>query len=237
MRFDRAIARACACMRARLRRSAGATHAARSSAWQWHTLNLEFSNMDVAQEAHWRQKGWLVVQSVLSEQTIADMNKLYDSQLAGTAAAMHPEDRGWDGVSLVHRWYNSGQRRPEQERFGRLRRLWGAPFYKAIAPPKLYPILDQLLGDPAFNHCRRETAVPASHAPRFRMDHENIHFAAPFDPSTRAAQVADDDIDWEKELNPDDCMGVFTEKGIINGGLHVRHLSFLLLSLIRFQLN
>ena len=165
--------------------------------------------MDAVQEAHWREKGWIVVPRVLSEETVAAMNEIYETQLAGTAANMHPEDRGWDGAGLVHRWYNSGQQRPEEERFGRPRRLWGAPFYDAITPPRLLPIIDQLLGDPAFNHCRPEAALPPGDAPRFRMDHENIHFAAPFDPGRGGAQ-ADEEIDWDKELDPDNCMGVWT---------------------------
>jgi hypothetical protein len=178
--------------------------------------------MDATQEAHWREKGWVVVAGVLSSQTVRAMNEIYDAHLAGSAPDMHPEDRGWDGVSLVHRWYNSGQRRPEDERFGCPRRLWGAPFYDAIAPPKIFPILDQILGDPAFDHCKTQTALPGD-APRFRMDHENIHFAAPFDLSNnRGVETFNDEIDWEKELNPDDCMGVLTNDGIINGGLHVR---------------
>ena len=56
--------------------------------------------MDATQEAHWREKGWVVVAGVLSSQTVRAMNEIYDAHLAGSAPDMHPEDRGWDGVSL-----------------------------------------------------------------------------------------------------------------------------------------
>ena len=40
------------------------------------------------------------VAGVLSSQTVRAMNEIHDAHLASSAPDMHPEDRGWDGVSL-----------------------------------------------------------------------------------------------------------------------------------------
>lgn len=60
----------------------------------------------------------------------AQANDIYDAHLDGSVAA-HPEDGAWDGHSYTHSWYNTGQRRPEEERIGRPRILWGKPYYES----------------------------------------------------------------------------------------------------------
>ena len=69
-----------------------------------------------------------MVKDVLSADLIAEANAIYDAHLDGSVRA-HPEDEGWDGHSFTHQWYNSGQLRPESERYGRPRILWGKPYY------------------------------------------------------------------------------------------------------------
>ena len=109
--------------------------------------------MDDAQRSHFREKGWIVVKDVLSADLIAQVlfdpahsypvgkwadfvdvtaqaNEIYDAHLDGSVAA-HPEDGAWDGHSYTHSWYNTGQRRPEEERIGRPRILWGKPYYES----------------------------------------------------------------------------------------------------------
>ena len=88
--------------------------------------------MDDAMRAHFREKGWLVVKDALSADVIAAANAIYDTFLDGTAERMHPEDSGWDGEEFTHYWYNTGQVRPEEERHGRPRILWGQPYYDML---------------------------------------------------------------------------------------------------------
>ena len=86
--------------------------------------------MDESQRAHFRAKGWIVVKNVLSAELIEQANAIYDKHLDGSVSA-HPEDEAWDGRSYTHYWYNTGQLRPEEERFGRPRILWGEPYYQS----------------------------------------------------------------------------------------------------------
>jgi hypothetical protein len=72
-----------------------------------------------------------------------------------------------------------------------------------INPPKITPILEELLGDQQWQHAL--PACPQEFAKCYRLDHDNTHFAAPFDP---AGPLKDDDRDQ------------WTEDGIVIGGIH-----------------
>ena len=135
--------------------------------------------MDAAQRAHWTERGWIVVRDAVPGALLAQLNEGFDEHL-NTPGLAHPDDGAWDRVSFAHRWYNTGQKRPKEERHGRPRKLWGAPFYALIDLPKLTPILAELLSDPAHGHVLE--GMPAEHAKKFRLDHDNTHFAARFDP-------------------------------------------------------
>ena len=113
----------------------------------------------------------------------------------------HPEDTGWDGSSFTHSWYNTGQLRPAEERHGRPRVLWGKPYYDMIDPPRVLPILQELLGDPQYRHVL--PGCPPARAGQIRLDHDNTHFAAPFEP----ARGPDKDGRW-------------TPEGVKIGGIH-----------------
>lgn len=143
--------------------------------------------MDDAQRAHFREKGWVVIGDALDTATIASANEIYDGHLDGSVQA-HPEDAGWDGESLKHYWYNSGQQRPAEERHLRQRVLWGQAYYDMVAPATIVPVLEELLGDEAWGHCI--PGCPPEHAKSIRLDHDNTHFAAPFD-ATRGAKEGD----------------------------------------------
>ena len=72
------------------------------------------------------------------------------------------------------------------------------------AAPKITPILEELLGDPQWNHVR--PGCPPEMAGRYRLDHDNTHFAAPFDPAG-----------GEKE---DERGKQWTADGVVIGGIH-----------------
>ena len=97
--------------------------------------------MDAAQRQHFNDKGWLVVPGVLGTDLLSRLNPVYDAELRSS----------WDGKVLAHGWANSGSARPAAERLaGRV--LWGEAMYELINPPKLVPILEQLLGEPELGH-------------------------------------------------------------------------------------
>lgn len=72
-----------------------------------------------------------------------------------------------------------------------------------INPPKITPILEELLGDPQWQHALPD--CPPEFARRYRLDHDNTHFAAPFNP------------DGPLE---DDARKRWTKDGVIIGGIH-----------------
>ena len=72
-----------------------------------------------------------------------------------------------------------------------------------INPPKITPILEELLGDPQWQHALPN--CPTEFARRYRLDHDNTHFAAPFNP------------DGPLE---DDARKRWTKDGVIIGGIH-----------------
>ena len=72
-----------------------------------------------------------------------------------------------------------------------------------LNPPKITPILEELLGDPQWGHVR--PGCPPEFAKRYRLDHDNTHFAAPFNP--HGPLEGDDGNQW-------------TEDGVVIGGIH-----------------
>ena len=175
--------------------------------------------MDAAQQAHWTEKGWLVVDNVVPPSLLAELNEEFDRHL-NTPALAHPDDLAWDKVSFTHRWYNTGQRRPKEERHGRPRVLWGAPFYELIDLPGLTPILAELLSDPVYGHAL--PGMSPEHARKFRLDHDNTHFAAPFDPELSESDRGRDTdahggTSFAKEGTP---RHEWTPDGIKIGGVH-----------------
>ncbi len=59
--------------------------------------------------------------------------------------------------------------------------MWGKPYYDMIDPPRILPIVQELLSDPQYGHVL--PGCPPEFAGRIRLDHDNTHFAAPFDPA------------------------------------------------------
>ena len=94
--------------------------------------------MNAEQREHWQKNGWIVVKDVVTPDQIQELNRLYDAHLHGTMSA-HPEDTAWDGVAFTHKWYNSGQVRPAEERHDRPRKLWGKRRYFALCRTKHVP--------------------------------------------------------------------------------------------------
>ena len=128
--------------------------------------------MDEAQREHFKTKGWLIVDDVLPARTLAGLNEIYSERLADPLT-------GWDGESLAHGWSVGGASLPTEERFaGRV--LWGAPFYELVNPPRIVPILRELLGEPEFAHVLPGT--PPNRRGWFFLDHDNTHFTPGFDP-------------------------------------------------------
>jgi hypothetical protein len=173
--------------------------------------------MNAEQRVHFLSKGWIVVPDVMSPRLIAELTEIYDAHLDGSASA-HPEDTAWDGQSFTHRWYNTGQQRPREERHGRPRVLWGKPYYELINLPALVPILAELLSDAQYGHCA--PGAPSEHAQKYRLDHDNTHFAAPFDPHTNDVARDRDSYGGVDFKNKNTQRHMWTPDGIKIGSIH-----------------
>jgi hypothetical protein len=54
------------------------------------------------------------------------------------------------------------------------RRLWSKAYRDLIDNPIVFPILQEILGDPCYHHA--PAALPTDLRPRIRLDHDNIHW-------------------------------------------------------------
>lgn len=158
--------------------------------------------MDEQQREHFQTHGWLLLEDAIGLDLVAELNAAYQPHLVAD----------WDGVSLAHGWRNGGMVRPAEERFAG-RALWGAPFYQLIDPPAVVAVLEELLGDPRFEHVLPGT--PAEHARKINMDHDNTHFTAPFDPVNKEGFVGKQG--GAATFNQTET---WTPGGLCRGGIH-----------------
>lgn len=77
------------------------------------------------------------------------------------------------------------------------RRMWSQAYRDLIDNPTLLPILQEILGDPAWGHAH--PALAEELRPRFRLDHDNIHFQGPVaagEKPSRPASLHGDPGSW-----------------------------------------
>ena len=137
----------------------------------------------------------------LSPAQVAELNALYDAVLAGEAP---PEfDDGPNVKSL--RGSSAGKNMPLSsviaDRHGREyegRRFWGQPYVDLIDLPTVLPILEELLGQPSWEHAPR--AVPVELRSRIRLDHDNIHHQAAHTGGTEHLSESADEAAVERKM-------------------------------------
>ena len=102
----------------------------------------------------------IVVDDALTPAQVDDLNALYDAAIAGEAP---PEFDGPNVKSL--RGSSAGKNMPLSsviaDRDGREyegRRFWGQPYVDLIDLPTVLPILEELLGQPSWEHAPRRRA-------------------------------------------------------------------------------
>ena len=140
---------------------------------------------------------------------MAALNAEFDARLA---AEVPPSALGW---------YLNTSAEENDAAPGAGRRLWpGAD--AVICPPKVGAVLRELFTDSWWGLLPTDKELPASELGKFRLDHDNAHWLAPFDPS----HVPDDNVDFPSHLAIDgvheypQSNGSWSEEGVLRGGFH-----------------
>jgi hypothetical protein len=162
--------------------------------------------MDDAQRKQFTEKGYFIISDCVSKEQLTTLNRLYDSRLEQALGSSQPPPMRPDGTPLA--WHGFAEQSPV--------RMWGQPYYDLVAPPKVVPILQELLGDQAHRHGPVFSAADDPERrellrTRFRLDHLNIHFSPPFVPEL-VPDYSAGDAERKKEY--------WSPHGLVRGGLH-----------------
>lgn len=119
------------------------------------------------------RQGYVVVPDVLNQQQLDELNQVYDEHILN-----REEMRSRRGTDKQNRF--SIRKRDTFEttdRHGNTyegRRFWSKAYRDLIDNETMLPILEEVLGDPAWGHAPAH--LPAELRPLFRLDHDNVHF-------------------------------------------------------------
>lgn len=129
--------------------------------------------MDDAMRDAFARQGYIVVPDVLDQQQLDELNRVYDSHVLEREETLSAA-----GTDRQKRFYIGGRDKDEtMDRHGNTytgRRFWSKAYMDLIDNETMLPILEELLGDPAWGHAPAH--VPADLRPLFRLDHDNIHY-------------------------------------------------------------
>lgn len=128
--------------------------------------------MDDAMRETFAQQGYVIVPDVLSQAQLDELNAVYDEQLERRDETL--------SASRNHRKRFSVRGRPSFETTDRHgstyegRRLWSKAYRDLIDNEVMFPIVQEILGDPAWGHAPAH--MPEELRPHFRLDHDNVHY-------------------------------------------------------------
>ena len=129
--------------------------------------------MDDAIRETFARQGYVVVPDVLSQQQVDELNEVYDQHIVEeeTFRSIGSQEkkirfniRGRDGHETTDRHGNTYKGR----------RFWSKAYRDLIDNETMHPILEEVLGDPAWGHAPAH--MPEELRPLFRLDHDNIHY-------------------------------------------------------------
>eukprot|EP01051_Picozoa_sp_SAG22_P021405 SAG22_NODE_4712_length_1183_cov_1.110701_2_plen_266_part_00 len=132
--------------------------------------------MTPEQRRQFEEQGFLVIKDAISQDVVAQLNARFDAKLQEEMPA----------GALA--WYLELVTEDTDEATGavRPRRLWHNDL---IAPPKVASVLREICGSLDYGHLHPD--CPPQHRGRFRLDHDNAHYIAPFDPGHTPDKAAD----------------------------------------------
>ena len=127
---------------------------------------------DKTRETFARQ-GYVVIPDVLDQDQLDELNKVYDQHIveqkdlqarANTENRIRFSVRGRESQETTDRYGNTY--------WGR--RLWSKAYRDLIDNETMHPILEEVVGDPAWGHAPAH--LPKELRPQFRLDHDNVHY-------------------------------------------------------------
>ncbi|MBK35163.1 MAG: hypothetical protein CME26_06485 [Gemmatimonadetes bacterium] len=119
------------------------------------------------------RQGYVIVPDVLNQQQLDELNVVYDQHIverveigsrAGANKKIRFSIRGRDRYETTDRHGNTYEGR----------RFWSKAYRDLIDNEIMFPILEEVLGDPAWGHAPAH--MPEELRPLFRLDHDNIHY-------------------------------------------------------------
>ena len=129
--------------------------------------------MDDAMLDAFTRQGYIVVPDVLNQQQLDELNHVYDQHVLE-----RDETLSKAGTDKQNRFYIGGRDiRETTDRHGNTykgRRFWSKAYMALIDNETMLPIMEDLLGDPAWGHAPAH--MPEELRPLFRLDHDNVHY-------------------------------------------------------------
>ena len=127
--------------------------------------------MNDAMRAAFARQGYIVVPDVLNQRELDELNHVYDQHILE-----RKETLSAIGSDKQNRFHIGGRdRNLTTDRHGNTymgRRFWSKAYMDLIDNETMLPIVEELLGDPAWGHAPAH--LPAGLRPLFRLDHDNV---------------------------------------------------------------
>jgi hypothetical protein len=120
--------------------------------------------MDAAQREFYEQHGYLIVKNAISSELVARLNRDYDQKVQDA----HRADAALGQKPGQHNF------RESRDHLGQGVRLWSSAWEELVDPPRLVPIIAELLNDDDFGHSS-PGVPPSDHRGKFRLDHVRVH--------------------------------------------------------------
>ena len=129
--------------------------------------------MDATMRDTFAQQGYVVVPDVLDHQQLAELNDVYDQHIVERG-----DMQARSNTEKQIRFSVRGRKtRETMDRHGNAyvgRRFLSKAYRDLIDNETMFPILEEVLGDPAWGHAPAH--MPEELRPQFRLDHDNIHY-------------------------------------------------------------
>ncbi len=128
--------------------------------------------MDDAMRDTFARQGYVVVPDVLNQQQLDELNEVYDQQVLRGEETLSARTDNQTSFSVHGRDMHETTDRHGNTYVGR--RLWSKTYRDLIDNETMLPIVEEILGDPAWGHAPAH--MPEELRPLFRLDHDNVHY-------------------------------------------------------------
>ena len=148
-----------------------------------------------------------VIDEVLSKSTVATLNAEFDARVAAEVP------RGALG------WYLKTHFGDSAAAVAAPHRVWHSD---TICPPKVDAVLGEIFSDPWWGLLPVDRQLPTSELGRYRLDHDNAHWLAPFDPTHTPNAKVDFPTHMADPARHEypQSGGSWSEGGVLRGGFH-----------------